>query len=1592
MAKQSFKNTIYQQITNSQVQKAVKEQRDQDFKMAQDLIAQYQPTNDDMAMAQNLIAQYQQPAPQPTPIKQTTVNEVKAESAPTQQIPSIEDFFKVKTASGKDVNKESAKFIQRREKERELASKNSKEEIAKKIVENKEVKPFVPETNIEDQNSVNDYRKNLLGKTAVRKDQPEVLGTERNELDELAKVFKASMKDYNPKFTAAGKRWENPYDSLTDEQKQLVRDYIIQNQNNTNLSKEERETLKAFNRAYNSSDEEKDSRYNGRAAYLNSKNDFERGLQSLAAGFTDMNMPLAEAMAKGFSKLPILNQIDYEKSRDDTREYINESKALNPQAAEAGRSLGQVYDYAITSPFVGGIGEAAKLGKVGTAALNQAVQFGQDVALDLVPEARRMQQEEGGVNVGELLKRGATDVAQNAFMEAVPWLGAANYDSLVKSVGNNADIFKNIDATGALKNAPDAIRSIADAIDDSEKVPFTKTPNAQDVAVKETTQQAEDIADAITEANKNSVNNPVIDSNKVMAEEISKPKSEIVTSKPIEPEKYEAPIDPEVKPNGPDGSPNMKVSEAYTNTGKRGGGWNEAEYSKYTNPDDYLYESIDELRSVEEATNMRATEGREAFKNRVLGADRVSSVELDGLMMEWRELTEEARALEEAGKDATDLWAESNKVFRKVQEQSTNNAQALQALAKWSRNTPEGMLINAENIVNGKNKVAQSDLQKFIEKHFKQKKGNIEFSPEFEKEFLKTAEPLRELRGEQLDTREAKEIMAQLGKMVNEQLPVKLNEKLQSFLMDNMLGNFRTLITRNAGGNVGLNAVEQTLQRPLAAGIDSLLSLKTGKRTQAGLSRAGIAEYLQGFGKGLKDEATDLATGLHTARSGENTLENAIRANRHVFKTKVADGLDGLVKHGLSVGDRPFYEAVYNQTLGDYNRLRARGLMGDQVQALSDADFKLYSETAAKMNALAAVYQQDSMLSNALMGFKKDIGMLSNGIVGVDILSQFSMPFVKTPANVIERAIDYSPLGAIRNTFRTGKELKAGTFDQNRFANESARNILGTALMGGSAAYAANGGLTGSFSENKNEKQAQKESGMQEYAWNVPDYVPGIGGKQMDISWIPVVGSNAVASAAAVDQFNKGEGSLGENLTQGVQAGGKALFDQSMFQGLQRLFGTGESYNSDEGIVGNMKNVVTAGVGQAIPSLARQIAQVTDDYQRDTAYSNKGTSFGPFDTYDINSLANNIPGFREQYLAPKVDTSGNLLKENQGRNIGMKVLEDMILPGKLTDFNMSKLAEEATRLSGATENAFIQKADRKAIDTDEHTLTNDEWVNYQQNYYQQMTKAGEQLIEQDFYKSASEEDQAKLLHDTYGAIKSAINSDYTGKEVTGAAKAYKEAGGGDKGIEAVLNYETAHNIMKDSGVTSTSKAGEAIQEAINKGDMEEANKLAKVEENYNKACEIAGVEEKSSGTRKAWEDGGTTGLKEYVAKQKLFEQYDLENDSTSRAVYDNWGEDGLKDLQNFKDQGIKGSTVVGIYQSAKSDGNVPNIKDFATTYKKMDGYGDSNGTVSQKEFVAYLEKNGISSQEDAQRLATIYGDWSTIPVLGKKGWQFKKTK
>ena len=880
-----------------------------------------------------------------------------------------------------------------------------------------------------------------------------------------------------------------------------------------------------------------------------------------------------------------------------------------------------------------------------------------------------------------------------------------------------------------------------------------------------------------------------------------------------------------------------KTSETYTNSAERSGNLTDEQRSMVEQNESMLYQENSEKESVAEAEKRIIKNGWENEYDRLTSKDMkdFNNVDVDELFMVWRHYKEEAMALDAKGLDSTSAWEKTVDCLTQVKAVGSSAGSELQAFAKWSRNnTPEGLLAEGERII--KEVTDGAKKNPWFAQIARETKGKTkEMDVAFIKEFLTEAE---NLNGLDIDSREAKHIMANLGKMVNSQIPVTLREKVVTILMDNMLGNFRTLIARNAGGNVGFNLIEQKVTKNLAAKIDKALAAKRGTtRTISENTSEGRSAYREGFKEAVKQEIYDFQNNIQSARSGENNLRTAVANNRQIFSQKNVFGKIGnlynkLVKTGLSSGDRPFYEGVYNQYMTEFRKMRDNGLLMD----MTDAEFEELAKANAQIKALEAVYQDDSSMAQAFMGMKNAVNELSKGIVGADVLSQFTMPFVKTPANIIQRAIEYSPVGIVKNAIQTVRELNHSMteneimdFDQQRFATETARNIIGSIMFTAAIMAAKSGALTGGYSEDKDMAQAQREAGMQEYALHNP---LGFNG-DVDVSWAPVVGNNLVAAAAAYDAASKPELTMGQRIGQGLTAGLRTQFESSALQGLQRLVG-GSNYSSSNGgdLLTNAVDTLKSGATQFIPSLARQAAATADPYRRQLTGANP-------DDYYMNSVLNSIPGLR-QNLQPRISRTGEYMEQNTGRNGLWKAFDNFINPATVTRGTEDAVRDEAMRLFEATGNniAFQPGVTINDLKSEDHVPTAEEFTQYQQAAYGNMNQIASQVIASDYYQTLTDGDKEALLDSIYKAVKSVEKANILGTDksnLSGAAKAYDEGG-----AEGMMDYFTAKETLDSMGATNNPQNRELVTEAMNNGTFDEMEQLGfdvNLIKRYNHAAE-----------------------------------------------------------------------------------------------------------------------------------------------------------
>lgn len=535
------KQQMMQQIANYQVQTALGGGQNQQNGMQQ-LQAEYDKWN----AVQSLQSEYdtwlkaQQPqTPKVTKVQQTyepvkfaTAEERRAMKAAQQlqkdaPFDPEKSYDKIYGKAGLDAAANSLTGAQQIPKLEEYvqafrAEDNKKKEILREIAKDKSPKKSYMEVYTEQSLKRKDQDPEVRqGRTRVRSqqiaaDMADITGKNRKadtsldmptykskkdnskvNFEELANKVKKAYKDKGGAGTAAmdnavkilapnyHTRMNDIYDSLSANEKQAIKDFIVENKDKNNLSKADKETLRAFSMIYNASGEKDIDTSN---SYENSMSDAEKNFNTFGRGFGSFNAPLVKLAAHAMKALPIAGRPfreldDLDKVMDEgTEKLLGRKDYDNPALYDMGRSAGQLYDYAITSPIAGSIGAAAKLGTAGTVALNQAIQAGQDLGLDILPEAQRMLKENGAIDWGELSKRAGVDLVSNAAMEAIPFLGSANYDYLARTVGNNADIFRRMDASGAVRNVPDAIREIDDLVNGATRQANEAAANIDNLA------------------------------------------------------------------------------------------------------------------------------------------------------------------------------------------------------------------------------------------------------------------------------------------------------------------------------------------------------------------------------------------------------------------------------------------------------------------------------------------------------------------------------------------------------------------------------------------------------------------------------------------------------------------------------------------------------------------------------------------------------------------------------------------------------------------------------------------------------------------------------------------------------------------------------------------------------------------------------------------------------------------------------------------------------------------------------------------------------------------------------------------------------
>ena len=479
------------------------------------------------------------------------------------------------------------------------------------------------------------------------------------------------------------------------------------------------------------------------------------------------------------------------------------------------------------------------------------------------------------------------------------------------------------------------------------------------------------------------------------------------------------------------------------------------------------------------------------------------------------------------------------------------------------------------------------------------------------------------------------------------------HDKFRAIQRITMLSNPKTLASRNAGGNLLLRTAETIKEVPATLADMATSKILKTDRTTTLLSAGKYKGQMAGFGQGIKGWGHDLKTGLDTSPTqthyeyGSVKVFDPAKAKTSGGKIlyKSLDFLDGTIRKGLQLGDRPFYQSAYNGRVAELTTLVNKG-----KAKLTEKEI----EESARMYALDQVFQGDTAIARRASQLRRSMGVFG------DIL----IPFTQTPANILDKLVDYSPVGFARDIYRLGVRHTKGKFDQKQFVDTLGRAFTGSGVIMLGYALAKKGLLTTDIyqqSETAEEYKLRTLLGEQSYSLitnaEFDDKGNLTGGTYHSINWMSPVGSMLLMGA---DFYNGVEGSEEEllgALYRGFQTAVDGVFAQSFLSGVTDLIASNQ-YNSNTKSSGAAQKItdtlISQFTGQLSMNLLASTTRVIDPYKRETYDPNKLKK--AFNTWKSKNplLSRTLP--------VKIGVDGKPIKQYQGRGKLSKMWESFLNP------------------------------------------------------------------------------------------------------------------------------------------------------------------------------------------------------------------------------------------------------------------------------------------------------------------------------------------
>lgn len=687
-------------------------------------------------------------------------------------------------------------------------------------------------------------------------------------------------------------------------------------------------------------------------------------------------------------------------------------------------------------------------------------------------------------------------------------------------------------------------------------------------------------------------------------------------------------------------------------------------------------------------------------------------------------------------------------------QMETTAGQAVQAASILRKLSPTAQLYAAQK--------AASNLEQTLSKQLKGK--DITIDPALIDEF-----------NQQTDQEGRDVVLDKIYQNIADQVPSTWKDKWNAWRYLAMLGNPRTHV-RNFFGNVGFQPVRYTKDR-IAAIIESGVNAASGGKLQRTKSFAYNPELYAAAWQDY-DNVADVLGG-----NKYDDVQSIINNKRTIFKTKPLEATRRGNSDLLGVEDMWFKRITYADALAGY--LNANGITADQFKSGTvDSALMSAARDYAGQEALKATYNDKNVVSNKVVQAAKSLGTFGEAI----------LPFKRTPANILVRGVEYSPIGLAKGLTYDLYKVKNGEMTGAQAIDNIAAGMTGSGLMLLGALLAASGVVTGGAGDDEKQAEWNELTGGQTYALNLP------GGGSVTLDWLAPEALPFFMGVQAMQSFGE-EGLTGDTITSAFASISEPMLEMSMLQSLNDLIDNVSYAASNEKLSGLVGSSLISYLTQAIPTIGGQIERTAED-KRYSTYTNKDSLIPTDVQYALGKASAKIPGWDYQQV-PFIDAWG---REEETGLLPMRALNNFLNPAYTSSLNVTPVDAEIQRLYNATGTGSVvpSRADKSiTVNGEKVELTGDQYVEYATTKGQTAFDLLSSIIDTSAYKGLSDAEKVDLISQVYeyaNSIGKAAVSNYKPEGLTAKIQ--------QTGVDPAdyILYKSTADLDKNGTVTQSESA------------------------------------------------------------------------------------------------------------------------------------------------------------------------------------------